>query len=57
MCHEWPQQFEKALEGRDGTRCHTMPVGLVLPKKATWCAKHDCRKAWTAAAMSEVEDN
>jgi len=55
MCHEWPEQFKKALEGRDGTRCHTMPVGLVVPKKTPWCAKHDCRAAWTTEATSEVE--
>jgi len=49
MCHEWPQQYAKFFEERDGSRCHTMPVGLVLPKRASFCAQHDCRAAWTTA--------
>ena len=49
MCHEWPKEYAKLFEERDGTRCHTMPVGLVLTKKASFCARHDCRAAWTTA--------
>eukprot|EP00622_Pseudochattonella_farcimen_P004512 FR739907.1.p1 GENE.FR739907.1~~FR739907.1.p1 ORF type:complete len:106 (+),score=10.78 FR739907.1:288-605(+) len=48
MCHVWPKKQEALFEQRDGTRCHTMPVGLVLPKKDQFCALHDCRAEWTA---------